>query len=103
MSDVEELRAEIAELRQRVEKLESEHESETVEGRSDSRDGNVLAALDGREGDAFHVRALMDFYREHTDIRRKDTLKRRVKDLVKSDVFERESGSRHRFVGGGDE
>lgn len=104
-TEVEDLRSEVVELREVVEEVESGSQgSAAVKGRFDSRDGSVLTALDGREGEEFHVRALMAFYRDNTDIRRKETLKRRVKDLAKSDVFESVGGNRHRFVGsrGGD-
>ncbi|EMA42679.1 hypothetical protein [Halococcus saccharolyticus] len=96
----------VEDLEDRVEELEggSDGSEQSVDGRFDSRNASVLDSLAGREGQVFHVRSLTEIYREHTDIRRKDTLKRRVKDLVKSPAFKHDRGSRHRFVGsGGDE
>lgn len=100
MDEVAALREEVAELRERVVELESDDgDTAEVGGRFDARDADVIDALIGNEGQTFHVRQLVSIYRDQTDIRRKKTLKRRVKDLVKSDVFESEAGARHTFVG----
>lgn len=100
VGEVEALREEVEQLRERVEELESSGESSTkYDGQFDSRDGSVLDALTGNEGQTFHVRQLVSIYRKETDIRRKETLKSRVQDLVRSEVFEAAGGTRHTFVG----
>ncbi|EMA45909.1 hypothetical protein [Halobiforma nitratireducens] len=65
----------------------------------DHRDEKVVKAIVADGGTMFSVRDLQRFYREHTDVRAKETLKDRIQYLTSTGLFERDSGSKWRFVG----
>ena len=98
----ETLLKENAELKKRVVDLEDQLDGAggAVDGTFDQHDATVLDLLDGREGEVFTGRQIIKLYQGHTGIRRKDTLKRRAKDLIQSPVFESFGGGRGRFLGG---
>jgi len=91
MSDAEK----IAELEERIERLEQIVERGAVPNMSDesdapdnldSRDAAVVGELE--HGRSYSVSQLRRLYKQHTDIRNDSTAKERVKSLVQNDFFQ---------------
>lgn len=110
--DVERLRQEVRELRDRVADLEAQVDqssSTTSMERStlppaakDYRDARVLEAFS--PGTEVNVNQLQALYRQRTDIRESDTLRKRIKRLVTGEAFETIDRGRWRYRGpGGDD
>lgn len=100
VDDVEALRWELAELRDRVDILENQLESSSSTlppVASDYRDARVLEALD--VGDVPTLSTLRTLYEERTDISDDSTLRDRVKHLVQSEAFEEAGSRRWRYLG----
>jgi len=96
--EIVELRRELAALRRRVTELEQRINSTSTlpPAASDYRDARVLDVLS--RGQTLHLRQLRSIYFDLTDIRDKETVRDRIKDLVESEVFEKVGQQRWRYV-----
>ncbi|MDL5361370.1 hypothetical protein [Halalkalicoccus sp. NIPERK01] len=102
---IEALRKQVAALRDRVDEQDeriAELEEQIDNGGSSSGvGGRDQAVMDQLEvGDVVTSARLMELYRNHTDVRNKKTLKKRVKSIKKRPEFEAIGYGKWRYGGG---
>lgn len=102
-TQLSDLRDEYEELYDRVGELEAVAAATEVDVGGpyfDRRDRDVLGVLLQQRPERVTSKDLQNLYKKHTDIRQKETLKERVKNLVKRGPFDKIDHAEWRYRGG---
>jgi len=85
---------------ERIEKLATTVGEINIDGIDNPRDEAVLAAIRAGNTREFSLRNLRRLYKEHTDVCRDKTLRRRIKHLTEHGPFEKADNREWLYVGG---
>lgn len=92
------------EINERVERLELLATSfgtiDEIEGVEDQRDKAVLKAIQARDQEEFSLRDFRQLYKAHTDVRKDETLRDRIRNLTQNGPFETCGRQKWLYVGG---